>query len=68
MQEKGWCRQESVLVDWQRFTKFQTGKANAAGIAQVSECHGDGADKMKMSEESCDHLPGLPPARAAVSG
>lgn len=58
-----------MLADWQSFTKFQTGKAEAAGIAQVSsECHGEGADKMKMGEEeSCDHLPGLPAARAAAA-
>lgn len=38
-----------VLADWQSFTEFHTGKAKAAGIAQVSsECHGRGADKMEM--------------------
>lgn len=54
---------------WQSFTKFHTGKAKAAGVAQVSsECHGEGADKMEMGEEeSWDHLPGLPAARAATA-
>lgn len=51
-----------MLADWHSFTRFQTGKAKAAGIAQVSS----GADKM-VEEESCDHLPGLPAARAAAA-
>lgn len=61
--------QGSVLADWQSFTKLQTGKAKAAGIAQVSsECPGEGADKMNVGEEeSCDRLPGLPAARAAAA-
>lgn len=58
-----------MLANWQSFTKLHTGKARAAGIAQVSsKYHGEGADKMEMSdEESCDHLPGLPADRAAAA-
>lgn len=53
-----------MLADWHSFTRFQTGKAKAAGIGLVSS----GADKMKTGEEeSCDHLPGLPAARAAAA-